>query len=81
MLQAARRDGLPILQTEIDRNLAYRHLPQQISTHKIAVGPRRRIFDHDLLHESVQPLPGQPMGLEFLLARVDDAGNVRQVQV
>jgi uncharacterized protein (DUF2235 family) len=80
MLQAARREGLPIIQTEIDRNLAHRHLPQQISTHKVAIGPRRTILDHDLLHESVQPLPGQPMGLEFLLARIDDGGNIRQVQ-
>ena len=81
MLEAARREGLPILQAEIDRNLTHRGLPQQISAHKVAIGPRRRIHDHDLLHDSVQPLPGQPMGLEFLLARIDDAGRIRQVQV
>jgi uncharacterized protein (DUF2235 family) len=81
MLQAARRDGLPIRQSEIDRNLADRALPRQVTTHEIALGERRRIFETDLLHFTVQPTPGQPTGREFLLARVDDDGIVQQVQV
>jgi uncharacterized protein (DUF2235 family) len=81
MFQAARRDGLPILQSEIDRNLADRPLERYITHHEFALGARRNIFDTDLLHTSVQPLPGQPMGREFLLPRIDDEGTVQQVQV
>jgi uncharacterized protein (DUF2235 family) len=80
LFQAARREGLPILQTEIDRNLAHRNLPRQVRDHKVAVGPRRAVLDHDLLHVSVEPVPGQPPGPEFMLARIDDEGHVQQVQ-
>jgi hypothetical protein len=80
MFQAARREGLPILQAEIDRNLGLRDLPRQIRDHKIAAGLGRRIFERDLLHVSVEPTPGQPSGPEFLLARIDDEGKVTQVQ-
>jgi uncharacterized protein (DUF2235 family) len=80
MFQAARREGLPILQSEIDRNLADRTLAQKVRPHEIALGERRRIFDTDLLHVSVQPMPGQPAGREFLLARINDEGQIQQVQ-
>ena len=80
MFQAARREGVPILDEAVEQNLADRHLPQVTRAHTLAVGPRRRIYDTDLLHVSVQPIPGQSTGPEFLLARIDDAGVVHQVQ-
>jgi uncharacterized protein (DUF2235 family) len=79
MLQAARREGLPLLQAEIERNYADRVLPQQVRRHEVAAGVRRRIFDTDLVHASVQPIPGQPAGRELLLSRIDDEGIVHAV--
>ena len=81
MFQAARREGLPIRQSEIDRNLAERGLPQHVRTHEVALGEHRRIFDSDLLHFSVQAAAGQPTGREFLLSRIDDEGHIQIVQV
>ena len=81
MFQAARREGLPILQSEIDRNLADRPLARHVTRHEVALGVPRHILDTDLLHFSVQPAPGQPTGREFLLSRIDDEGQVQQVQV
>jgi uncharacterized protein (DUF2235 family) len=81
MFQAARREGLPILQSEIDRNLADRPLAQHVTRNEFALGARRHIFDTDLLHASVQAIPGQPTGREFLLPRIDDEGAVQQAQV
>ena len=80
MLKAAQREHLPILQSEIDRNLADRARPQQIRIHTVAAGVRRHIFDTDLLHASVQPISGRADGPEMLLPRIDDDGIVRQVQ-
>ena len=40
---------------------------------------RRRIYSTDLVHASVQPIPGRPAGREAVLARIDDEGVVRQV--
>jgi hypothetical protein len=79
MLQAARRDGLPILEAEVERNFADRVLPQQVRTHEIAAGVRRPIFETDLVHTSVRPISGQPAGRELLLSRIDDEGVVHQV--
>jgi len=80
MFKAAQREGLPIPQAEIDRNLADRSRPQQIRAHAVAADVRRHIFDTDLLHSSVQPIAGHGGGREMLLARIDDDGVVRQVQ-
>ena len=79
MLMAARREGLPILEAEIERNFADRVLPQQVRTHEIAADARRRIFDTDLVHASVAPIPGRPAGRELLLAHIDDEGVVHEV--
>ena len=81
MFRAARREGLPILQSEIERNHADRQLQGHVSRHEIALGDRRRIFETDLLHVSVEPIPGQPTGSELLLSRIDDEGIIQQVQV
>ena len=80
MFKAAQREGLPILQSEIDRNVADRGLPQQIRAHQVAADARRRIFSTDLLHVSVQGIPGRTAAPELLLARVDDEGVVQHVQ-
>jgi uncharacterized protein (DUF2235 family) len=80
MFKAAQREGLPIIQSEIDRNFADHALAQQVRTHAVAADARRRIFDTDLLHVSVHPHPGRPSGPAFLLSRVDDDGVVHQVQ-
>jgi uncharacterized protein (DUF2235 family) len=80
MLTAAQREGLPILQSEVDRNVADRALPQQVREHKVAADARRRIFDTDLVHASVQPITGRPTGRELLLARIDDEGTITLVQ-
>jgi uncharacterized protein (DUF2235 family) len=81
IFQSARREGLPILQAGIDRNLTASGLPRRIHAHKIAVGERRRVLEHDLLHVTVEPIPGEPVGPEFLLSRIDDDGKVRRPQV
>ena len=81
MFQAALREGLPILQSEVERNLANRGLPRLARTHKVAVGERRKTLKTDLLHVTVEPIAGQPPGPEFLLSRLDDDGVVQVVQV
>lgn len=79
MFAAARREGLSIQQATVESNLAHRQLPQQIREHKFALGPRRTILPDDLLHITVQPLPGQVPGPELLRARIDDEGEIQQV--
>ena len=79
MLHAAKREGLPILQAEIERNYADRVRPAEVRLHHVAAYVRRRIYSTDLVHASVQPIPGQPAGREAVLARIDDEGVVRQV--
>jgi uncharacterized protein (DUF2235 family) len=79
MFEAAKRHGLPILQSHVDRNLADRHLPQQVKAHGMSLGVRRTVRATDLMHVSVQPLPGDAANL--MLARMDDAGTIRTVQV
>jgi uncharacterized protein (DUF2235 family) len=80
MFKAAQREGLPILDAEIERNLRDRDLPQQIKEHKVAADARRHLFDTDLVHVGVQPIPGRPAGRELLLSRIDDDGGIHQVQ-
>jgi uncharacterized protein (DUF2235 family) len=81
MFKAAQREGLPILDAEIQRNLGDRALPQQIKEHQVAADARRHILDTDLVHAAVQPVAGRPPGRELLLSRVDDDGLVHHVQV
>jgi hypothetical protein len=58
----------------------YRALPQQISDHKVEIGPAREILLMDLVHASVRlepGLPGRPHNNPSeLLARIDDAGTI-----
>jgi uncharacterized protein (DUF2235 family) len=79
MFEAAKRHGLPILQSHVDRNLADRNLPQQVRVHGLALGIRRKVLAGDLVHLSVQPLPGDTASLT--LPRIDDAGTITAVQV
>jgi uncharacterized protein (DUF2235 family) len=80
MFENARRHGLKIAQAAIDANLAHKTLKQDISEHKVALGPDRRIFPADLLHVSVQLDPAdkgrQRNDPKIPLARIDDAGNI-----
>jgi uncharacterized protein (DUF2235 family) len=80
MFMAAKREGLPIRQEHIDRNLAHRSLPQRILAHEVAAGIRRRIRDDDVLHASIVALAGEEGRPEFLLSRLDDEGRLIQVQ-
>jgi uncharacterized protein (DUF2235 family) len=81
MLEAARREGLPIRQEGIDKNLLDRNLPQAIRNHDVAVGGRRLTISGDLAHISVQPTALRPSGPEYSLHRIDDAGVIHEVQI
>jgi len=76
----AQRDGLPIDRAAIATNLVDQTLPQQISDHKVEVGPPRHIFDTDLLHLSVvlnPGIPGRPHNNPRMpLSRIDDGGQI-----
>lgn len=76
------REGLPIDAVAIAANLALKTLPQQISDHKVEVGPPRTIFDTDLLHSSVMLTPGSPgrphNNPRVALSRIDDEGQILQ---
>jgi uncharacterized protein (DUF2235 family) len=80
MYENAKRHGLPILPSAVAANLADRHLPQQISANKLDAGVTRTILPGDLLHTSVQLVPGQPgrphNNPATTLARIDDTGRV-----
>jgi uncharacterized protein (DUF2235 family) len=80
MFENAVRHGLPIRPEAIFANLTDRNLPQQISDHKVEVGPAREIRPTDLLHASVQLVPGIPgrphNNPAFTLARIDDGGTI-----
>jgi uncharacterized protein (DUF2235 family) len=82
LYQNAVRDGLPIDRAAIATNLVDQTLPQQISDHKVDVGPPRQIFDTDLLHMSVVLTPGIPgrphNNPRVPLARIDDSGQILQ---
>jgi uncharacterized protein (DUF2235 family) len=76
MYQAAVREGLPIRQHAIDINIADRERAQEISDHKVEIGPPRPILTSDVLHVSVQLVPGLPgrphNNPAFALSRIDD---------
>jgi len=64
----------------ITANLVHRAAAQQISDHKLEVGPARGIRPMDLVHTSVRiepGLPGRPHNNPpGGLARIDDAGTI-----
>jgi len=74
------REGLPIDLEAVKANLLLQPLPQQISAHKVEVGPPRHIFDTDLMHLSVRlepGIPGRPQNTPRVpLPRLDDAGKI-----
>ena len=80
LYQNAVREGLPIDAASIAANLALKALRQQISDHKVEVGPPRMIFDSDLLHVSVLLTPGidgRPHNNpRVALSRIDDEGQI-----
>ena len=80
LYQNAVREGLPIDAASIAANLALKALRQQISDHKVEVGPPRMIFDSDLLHVSVLLTPGidgRPHNNPHVtLSRIDDEGQI-----
>ena len=84
MFTQAKKAGLPIAQSEIDRNLLDRGLPQSISDHKLDLQHRRTFFANDCLHSSVVLDDGQPgrphNNPKIALKRFDDEGNVVAVQ-
>jgi uncharacterized protein (DUF2235 family) len=81
MFKAALREGVPIAQAGIDKNLLDRELAQTIGVHDVAAGGRRPVIHGDLAHISVQPTPSRPTGPEYSLDRMDDEGVIQQVQV
>jgi uncharacterized protein (DUF2235 family) len=80
LFQNAVRNGLPVDAAAIAANFALKALPQQISDHKVEVGPPRMIFDSDLLHASVLLTPGidgRPHNNpRVALSRIDDEGQI-----
>lgn len=80
MFENAVRHGLPIRSEAVAANLADKDLPQQVSDHKVEVGPAREIRPTDLLHVSVRlepGIPGRPHNNPAVkLARIDDQGAV-----
>jgi uncharacterized protein (DUF2235 family) len=79
MFMSAREAGLPIPQSAIDKNLADRHLPQQISDHRLDLEQRRSFFATDCLHASVvlsPGIPGRPHNNPAMtLRRMNDEGT------
>lgn len=82
MYEAALRCGLPMNRAAIAKNLADKAMAQQISGHKLDAGRLRDILEQDLLHLSVQLLPGitgRPHNNPaFPLARIDDEGLITE---
>ena len=80
MFENARREGLSLNSAAIAANLVHRAAAQQISDHKVEVGPARGILPMDLVHTSVRIEPGvpnRPHNNPFGgLARIDDAGTI-----
>jgi hypothetical protein len=80
MYENARRHGLPILPAAVAANLGDRGLPQRISDNTFDAEVKRTILAGDLLHTSVQLMPGEPdrphNNPPTRLARIDDAGHV-----
>jgi hypothetical protein len=79
MFQNALRAGLPIDPAAVQKNLADRGLPQQISDHKLDLERRRKFFATDCLHHSVVIADG-PSGRphnnpQVALRRMDDDGR------
>jgi hypothetical protein len=72
MFRAARREGLPILEEAIQRNLADRDKPQVVTKHSVAIGPDRHVGPSDFVHVSVQRLTGRSPEPELLCRRLDD---------
>ena len=72
MLRAAKREGLPISDEAIQRNLADRDKPQVVTTHRVAIGPDRDVASTDFVHVSVQRLPGRSREPEMTCVRLDD---------
>ena len=80
MYKAAQREGLPILQSAIDANLANRDVVPRVSQHRVAAGARRQILPTDLLHISVGEGGETTHSIAELagLSRIDDQGQVLQ---
>jgi hypothetical protein len=80
MFENALREGLPIRPAAIAANLVDKALSQQISDHRLEVGPARVIRRTDLLHTSVRldpGIPGRPHNNPVLkLSRIDDTGAI-----
>jgi uncharacterized protein (DUF2235 family) len=85
MFLNAKRASLPIPQAAIDKNVADRGLPQQISDHKLDAEHRRKFFANDCLHSSVMLVPGiagRPHNNPTIaLKRMDDEGAFVEQQV
>jgi len=72
MFRAARREGLPIFEDAIQRNLADRDQPHVVKRHSVAIGPDRHVFPNDFVHASVQRLTGRSPEPELQCRRLDD---------
>jgi uncharacterized protein (DUF2235 family) len=85
MFLNAKRAGLPITQEAVDKNLADRGLPQQISDHKVDAELVRKFFANDCLHASVMLVAGLPSrphnNPTIVLKRIDDEGKVIEQQI
>jgi hypothetical protein len=79
MFMNAQRAGLPIGRAAIEKNLADRDLPRQISDHKVDLGRLRSFFKTDWLHSSVvlgEGIAGRPHNNPTAqLRRINDEGK------
>lgn len=79
MFNAAKREGLPILDAAIAQNLADRDKPRIVKTHEVAIGPDRHVLSSDFVHSSVERLAGRHPEPELQCVRLGDDGLVNQV--
>ncbi len=81
MYASGLREGLPIDPAAVAANRAHGAHLQDILEHKLAVGPKRKIFAGDLVHVSVELNPGpdgpQRNDPSLLARRVDNDGVIR----
>jgi uncharacterized protein (DUF2235 family) len=74
MFKAAQREGLPIPESEVQRNLLRKSKSTPlIRSHKVAADARRRVLETDCVHFSVDGIPPVLSADVLLRSRIDDA--------
>lgn len=81
MYASALREGLPINPAAVAENRVHSARPGVIKEHRLALGPKRRIFARDFLHASVEfgtgPDGPQRNNPRVAIRRLDNDGNIQ----